>query len=327
MPESAPAFCAPSRCKVQHALTGLMHTEVAALVVTYFPDGGLAERLARLRDQVGEILIVDNSDEDGAAARVGALADDKVRVISNGKNLGIARALNRGVAALEEAGFSWVVMFDQDSSVNAGFVDAQIDYLTSHPDSGSIAIVGARRRDRGMDREILYLRAEPGFLPRRSPCQSLGPEGTTHVITSGSLTRVSALRDVGGFRDDYFIDMVDIELCLRLRQAGWKIVVACDALMEHEVGSKRLARLGPVKVAPTHHSAQRRYYLARNSVATMKQRLPGRIDWRVYHMLALGEVIAGVIFFEKDKRRKLRAIWAGLMDGWAGEMGRCRRDL
>src|SRR5579872_2133428 len=96
---------------------------VCAVIVTHHPSAKMLELLNDVLAQVQGLVVVDNgSNDDEVQAlrnRSGALG---FQLIENGKNLGIAEALNQGVAWAKIKGFLWVILFDQDSRITGGFV-------------------------------------------------------------------------------------------------------------------------------------------------------------------------------------------------------------
>jgi len=185
---------------------------VAALVVTYFPDRQFSERLDKLLLQTERVVIVDNgSDAASLAWKRSYEGRPGVTILENGANLGIASALNRGMRLLAGEGYDWVLTLDQDSTVEEGCVAALLQTLAKDPKPDEVALVGANRRDLGAGlSEHRWVRPKRG-LPffERVPCERIGPDGVTLVITSGTLTSVKAFDRLGPFKDAFFIDFVD----------------------------------------------------------------------------------------------------------------------
>lgn len=304
--------------------------KTAALVVTYFPDAEFPERLERLLEQVSRLVVVDNGSAEAALGWAAGLAGrDGVTVLRNGANLGIAAALNQGLNLLAGEGYGWVVTLDQDSTVAPGCIASLLGTVAKDADPASIALVGCNRRDAGAGSgEHRWVRPKRG-LPffERVACDRIGPAGVTLVITSGTLTSLAAFRRLGPFRADFFIDFVDSEYCLRARKSGYRILVSPEARILHRIGSKRQADLLGVTLSPMHHGALRKYYIFRNAVAVIRGYGGAFPHWLIYQLLALCEVVVGILFFERDKRSKMKACLAGIWDGLLGRMGPARRGF
>lgn len=312
------------------AAAGAQVPVVGAVVVTYFPDAGVADRLAALLEQVPHVVIVDNGSDAASLGHITAFSDhDGVTLIANAVNRGIATALNQGMTCLCDNGCDWVLTVDQDSLIANGFIAAQLATLGADPAPQGVAMIGAERRDDGA-RQVGHRWLRPKKVPpffERVPCHEITGDGVTLVITSGTLLSVAAYQHLGPFRDDFFIDLVDFEYCLRARGAGLRILVACGATLHHRVGEKTSQAVLGLGLSATHHAAVRRYYLFRNVIATVRAhglRVP---HWLIYQGLALCEIVAGIVLFERGKAAKLRACALGLWDGVLGRLGPARREF
>lgn len=304
---------------------------VAAIIVTYHPDQDFSHRLDALLAQLARVVIVDNgSDESCLSPLQRYLADDgRVTICRNQANLGIATALNQGFEMLIAEGWCWVLTLDQDSIAAAGMVAALCDRMKTDPDPARIAMVGANRRDPvNSDAEHLWMRPKSGFpFFERVACKRLDDGGATAVITSGTLTNAAVFEEIGPFRDDLFIDLVDIEYSLRARRAGYRIVAACDAILVHRIGATRIRSLLGIPIIVTHHAPMRRYFVFRNSIIVMSEYVGVWPHWIIYHCLALGQVMLGVIVFERRKVATLRACCLGIYDGIRRRLGPNRHEL
>jgi rhamnosyltransferase len=141
------------------------------------------------------------------------------------------------------------------------------------------------------------------------------------AITSGSLISLEAWRAVGGYRDDFFIDMVDADFCLRLSKSGYRAVLACQAAIDHAIGAPRRHRLLGIWVTSSHHPAWRRYYISRNRVFVWRshwRHAPAFVLFDTYGHLRDTVVMA---LTEDDRRPKLAATLRGFSDGVRGRSG------
>src|SRR5437762_5458329 len=178
---------------------------VCAVVVTYFPEGDLLSRLQRLRPQVAQVVVVDNGTTGEAANSLQAAESElRITLIRNGCNLGIATALNQGAQWAAEQGYQWILTLDQDTESDPTMVESLTSVYRSCEFAEKVAVVGPNFRQ-AFNNKPFYEFAEVGERSYRE---------LKTVITSGSLTSLRAFQVIGGFREDFFIDCVDLEYCL-----------------------------------------------------------------------------------------------------------------
>lgn len=270
---------------------------LAAVVVLYNPTGQVLDNVDSYRDHVGVLYVVDNSDHHDASVIAELRSRGKVVYIQNHGNLGIATALNLAAEHALDQGFEYLLTMDQDSRALRGMVEA----LTACHGLGVALVAPFLQTRRGQ--------ASPAGKACR-PAQT--------AMTSGSLLDLRAYRQVGPFRDDFFIDFVDIEYCLRLRRHGYKLLQADGARLEHHVGK----RIGTGWFGVTTHSPLRKYYKTRNRFQVWREYgrdFPGYVRRdRLRFVLEL----ARLLLFEPEKKAKLRMMWRGWRDYRRGKCGK-----
>jgi rhamnosyltransferase len=275
------------------------------IVVTFNPDDALHSRLDRLARQVDGVVVVDNSpnlaERESVARTCSALG---CKCVTNGANLGVAEALNRGILAAIDEGAAYVLTMDQDSLPDVAMVAELHRAFRAATQAGEqVGLVAPGTRD-------VFSADQHTAVPRSGDWTT-----TKLAITSGSLIPVAVIEAVGLFRAEFFIDSIDQEFCLRLAQAGFKIISAPSALLEHRLGSPRIRHFFGMRFIPTNHSAERRFFMARNVLWTA--RLFASVDAPISLLLIfkLFKNAALIAAFEDDKLAKLRATAAGLMNG------------
>ena len=287
-----------------------MERSVCAVIVTYHPTPEHVANTIQVRPQVRELVVVDNgSSEQTVAVLREAARSSGFQLIANGTNLGIASALNIGVRWAKARGCDWVIFFDQDSMASDGMVAAMLAAYDSDSDREQIGTLAPVYVDKASAREMPVERSKTGQI--------------LTVSTSGSLIPISVFERCGYFREDFFIDQVDYEFCLRIISAGYRIVQCADAKLRHSLGMRREYEVGDrYLLTSTHHSAGRRYYIIRNRVTLF------RLYWKSFPGYCLGLVeltlkdTGKILLVEGDKIEKLRSTARGLFDGALGHMGK-----
>jgi len=290
---------------------------VAAVVVTYNADAGLADRLARLGAQVDAVVVVDNgSGPDAVAALRWAVASlPAVSLILNDGNRGLAAAQTQGLGAVLAAGFAWVLLMDDDSTPAVDMVAALARVEAAQP--GMFGLLAPRLRYPESGRVPGFITAHGrGLWPRKRPAPEHGLlVDPVFVIASGSLIRADVARAAGPMRADFFIDYVDVEYCFRLRAAGVRLAVVGEAVLDHSLGQQVAHRVLGRTVWCSNHGPFRCHAMARNRLRLWRawgRRHPG---WMAQDLVALIFQLGRVLTLEKNGRAKAAAILRGLRDG------------
>jgi rhamnosyltransferase len=136
------------------------------------------------------------------------------------------------------------------------------------------------------------------------------------VPTSGNLLNLHAHRELGGFREDYFIDDVDHEFCLRARQKGYILAQVPWAPLVHNCGNayKRGSGAKNQKVV-YEHPPLRHYFMMRNRLFTCTRYIYFHFPLVMFFYLKIIFFqIIGALVFERQRAKKLRCILLGILD-------------
>lgn len=276
--------------------------DICAGIVTYNPNmSRLQENIDSIISQVGKIFLVDNGSENNNEIKETYKLNSNIVLIENKKNMGVATALNQMCKEALGRGYNWILTLDQDTVSPNNLIEKMMPYIKI----SNIGIVcpavsyeGWHKLSNHLD-EIDYVYA---------------------CMTSASLTRLIAWKKVGGFREEYFIDFVDNEFCMKLRLNNYQILRVNTCTILHrlgESGEKKI--LGLVNVRYTHHSPLRFYYMIRNNrvfISEYRNHLPVMKE-----MCKLWYIIIKGIMCTKQKRKTIKYIFCGYMDAKRKTMG------
>jgi GT2 family glycosyltransferase len=224
---------------------------LAIVIVSHDQAHWLPRCLATLWEHVAgldvDVLVVDNGTRDD----VGELAGARVIRV---ENRGFANANNVGLAAVDAP---WVLFLNPDTEVLEGRLADLVALLDSRPDVG---IVGVRQVDAngaltptmrsfpsasrafgdalGLER----LPGRPAWLGERELRLDRYESEFEGDWTIGSfmLARREALDAVGGFDESFFLFSEEVDLCLRVREAGWKTLHVPSVTILHHGSTGRI---------------------------------------------------------------------------------------
>ncbi len=266
---------------------------ICASIITYNPEiTGLKKNIDAIRNQVKELIVIDNNSDNVSDIEEICKSYNTI-LIKNDYNAGIAKALNQAVDWADQNGYTWVLTLDQDSVCSSRIVQIYKKFI----DLPKIGIITCRIKD-----------VNSGSVSEkkgRSACY------IDKCITSGSLTKISAVKEVGGFDESFFIDMVDDDICYSLTEKGYRILRVNYIGLYHEIGKSQMYSLGPIKFEVTNHNPKRKYTITRNSIYMLKKHHLNPIA--VYFIVF--RRIFTVLLFEQDKKGKIKSIMKGIIDG------------
>ena len=160
---------------------------ICACIITYNPEiTRLKKNINTIRAQVKELIVIDNNSENISDVEEICKSYNTI-LIKNDYNAGIAKALNQAVDWADQNGYTWVLTLDQDSICSRQIVQIYKKYI----DLPQIGIITCRIKD-----------INSGSVSRKNRRRACYID---KCITSGSLTKISAVKEVGGFDESFFI--------------------------------------------------------------------------------------------------------------------------
>lgn len=284
------------------------------IFVLYLPTKEFLGNLAQACAICPQVVVVDNSPKADIYLHA-LLREQGMEVIFNCNQGGLAGAYNRGAEALLAQKCEVIFLLDQDSVIEVSFFEKMMQAcqgLNSHE-----FLMGPKIYEVNLQKCMPVF--QPGkLLPVRvriDECHE-GLFPSLCIISSGSAISAGAYRKLGPFREDYFIEYVDIEYSLRA--VGEHIPVYINAGVTLRQRTGKIERHG--KRFTTHHAAWRRYYSARNAVHCLSlHRQQFGLHW-VSLFLAFLQLVR-ILQYESEKVRKMTAILCGCLDGLLGKLG------
>jgi rhamnosyltransferase len=288
-------------------------SNACAVIISYDPDNGLRDRIAAVRAQVQEVLIVDNNSRHDCFNLLRRIASvPGTHLIRNEENVGVGSALNQGARWAVARGYSWVLALDQDTVVAQDMVESLCAVYRAYPERAKLAVIGSNSTNSVNGKPLHHFDGADGSLAKEVGA----------VITSGSLVSLEKFHEIGGFRGEFFIDCVDLEYCVQARERGFRVVVSCRPLMEHSIGHLSEHHLPWKKTGTSNHSAVRRYYMARNHLVLVREHVLRTPIWVLATFFSFVKCTILMVFFEKDRLRKVKYTAMGIVDGLFGHFGR-----
>lgn len=200
-----------------------------------------------------EIIVVDNDSTDGSN-KVIKEKFTQVKLINNKENLGFAKANNIGI---KQSNGCYILLLNSDTIVKDNTIDQIVQYMEENREIGAAgckvvlpdgSLDLACKRSFPTPQNALYnaLKLDKFFPDNKR----FGDYNLTYLdeneinevdclVGAFMMIRREVLEEVGLLDEDYFMYGEDIDLCYRIKQAGWKIVYYPEVEITHYKGGGR----------------------------------------------------------------------------------------
>lgn len=233
---------------------------MTVVVPTLTAGGPLTECLESLERQTFrdfEVVVVDNSGRNAAAAREG------VRIIANKENVGFGGAFNQ---AFHSSKATFIAVLNDDAIAGPNWLEALLTAVEARPDVGMCASQVRLAGEAKLDSAGMLICRDgsskqrghgepPESYPRRQ--EALLPSG------SAAFYRREMLDEIGLFDESFFLYCEDSDLGLRARWAAWECLYVPDAVVEHRYSH-----------SAGQASALKAYYVERNRLFLTVKNFP-----------------------------------------------------
>lgn len=210
----------------------------------------------------------------------------------NGINQGIPTALNYALSYAIKNGYDYLLTMDQDS-VLENFDNYKNTVIKKNQEKS--CIVGAYQT----------------FLESKLS-EDIFSE-YKWVITSGTIFPIRLLNEIGGFETSFFIDTVDIEVCIRARKYGYKCYICRTGKLIQKYGVKHTIKMLNKTINYVVYSPDRIYGIFRNLTMLLITYRNKEISYELFTFSFI--VIKSAVFEKRNRTKSLLAMLSGIIDG------------
>jgi len=273
---------------VLYKMTFDQSPSVSSLLKAISEDGALAKAI--------DLMVCDNTPYEQAVP-----ANFSGRFYRDLTNPGLAHWYNVALRTAEQNGIPWLLRFDQDTEVTASYIAEVLAQTAALEEDRQIVAMVPKLVQNGI---VCSPLTPPTYRHPRPFDKSFTGVATSELraFNSGSILRVSALKDTGGFPEDFPLDFLDYATFTVLQSRGGRLFVL-DSILKHDLSSNNVRRTDTVAVAQHRGTliAERKFY-----------KLYGSALDRVYRRIRLLRGAMGVLLRHGAVARSFRMMKAAL---------------
>ena len=256
------------------------------------------------------VLVVDNGSSDGTSEAIQTLFPN-VELITNEHNLGFQGGFNAGMRYALKSAADFVLVMNNDTTVQSDMLDELMAYA-GPPEVGMLSpkiyyfVEPNRIWSVGGDRHPLTFEMTHKGDNQIDHGQWDKVIARDFLVGCAMLMKRALLEEVGlfdlGFHPIYY---EDVDLCVRARRVGFRLLLVPSAKMWHKVSASGGGSSSP----------RERYLMARHSVRYFRKYVRGW-KWLIVAPYRLGSAFRTTFGLARRERyESIAAYWRGLWDG------------
>ena len=268
----------------------------AVIIVLYNPSVGEAlENIQSYRSEIDTIYFVDNSNTDNEQFK----NIPGIKYYPMYSNLGLCKGLNIGCREAIKDGVEVLITMNMDTFCPKGTFKSLVSAVENDPN-----------KVYGTNIKLIYRDSEGKRIMSNEAKFQEKDEEVSWTIMSGNAFSSKCFEAVGGFDETLFIDNLDRDLSFRQRRAGFPIIRLGKIFIFQEFGNMTTFNIGFKTLHIANLSPFRYFYIFRNEYYLRKKY---KDDYNIYKV-DLYKYIFSILFFEKDKIKKIKACIKGIRE-------------
>lgn len=277
----------------------MKNRKIYGVVVLYNPNiSEVINNINSYIEELDKLYMIDNSEKENYIKLESYMKNKRnIEYIWLEENKGIAKALNLGKNKAINEDVNYFLTMDQDSSFKNNF-SKMIEWII---------------KNENLIKEVAII--SPTHSTKEKETQKKNEvEEKEIIMTSGNVLNLELIKKIGDFNEDFFIDEVDHEFCYRIREKGYKILCLNNIQLNHKLGDLKNYYFFSI----TNHNYIRRYYITRNRLY-MTKKFP---KVKRKYLFNIFFDFFKIIFFEDDKKRKIKYSILGIKDFYKNKKGK-----
>ncbi len=188
-----------------------------------------------------EIVVVDNSSQDNSIKKLEKL--NNIKLIKSNENNGFASGNNIGIKYAIENGAQYILLLNNDTTIEKNAISILVEQLKNHNELG---IIGSRIMYYDNRELINYCGGDINWLKATSIHNNYKEKFNnniekffyTNFITGCCmLIKKEVFEKVGYLPEEYFMYYEDVDFCIKVKEAGYKLGIDTNSVIYHKVSA------------------------------------------------------------------------------------------
>lgn len=242
-----------------------------------------------------EIIVIDNASTDGSKSMIRSFFP-QVILIENPENKGFSKASNQGLIIAQGR---YCLLLNDDTYLNNNALELMVDFMDKNPMAGAC---GAKllNTDKTIQRQ--------GGLFGKKFWLAKTPTAVDFVIGAALMVKKEVIDKIGLMDENLFFYNDDLDWCMSIRKAGWKIYFLPQAIITHYGGYSSKKKFNPRLFIEGFKGG---LYFCRKHY--------GEISYHIYRLI-LGSILLLCLPFLLFSPIKLKAYWTIILISWLGQI-------
>ncbi len=239
------------------------------------------------------VIVVDNASDDAPPLELVSRHPD-VRLVKNASNLGFAAANNRGLDLIGDK--EWIATLNPDAFPSPDWLERLMEAVRANPGYAMYASRQMMDSDHGLldgDGDAYHLSGMVWREGHGLPASGMKQREVFSPCAAAALYRRDALLDAGGFDEDFFCYVEDVDLGFRMRLAGHRCLLVPSAVVYHIGSATTGGQRSDFSV----------YHGHRNMVWCFVKNMPGLLFWALLPLHFAANAAAVIVYALRGQGR------------------------
>lgn len=309
--------------------------KICGILVTYYPNRSVGKNIQIAEQYLDSLVVIDNTSTSKGESVLNNLnrkklscLDDihssmkekgRIFLLRNNSNLGLARSYNKGVQIARQISADFILLLDQDSMIHP---DTMKMLMESYDELRGLKVGAIGCTNVQFNTMVSKKQGEPwGLKPKGYVELGLSQEVFLKE-NSGLLVPMERFEEVGMFNESFFLDGVDYDFCLSLREHGYKVFRSKYAFISQSAGIETKLSLIGREFKYTARGPERTYSIMESYLMLLKFHRSMQKFLIPKFAVDFALLCFRITFLYGEKMNHYAQMFRGLINGLSGQNSR-----